>query len=50
MHGSLHRLARGLFLLLAFTACETAKPDETPRLIIDQPDDTEQKPAPPGHR
>jgi hypothetical protein len=50
MHGSLHRLAMGLFLLLALTACETAKPDETPRLIIDPPDDTEPKPAPSDRR
>lgn len=42
MHDALHRLALGVFLMLSFTACETAKPDETPRLIMDPPEDTEQ--------
>lgn len=44
MHDALHRLAIGLLLLLVFAACETAKPDETPRLIMDPPEDTEPKP------
>jgi len=44
MHGSLHRLTIGLLLMVVLAACETAKPDATPRLIMDQPEDTEQKP------
>lgn len=46
MDETLHRLALGLLLMLAFTACETAQPDKTPRLIMDPPEDTEQKPRP----
>jgi hypothetical protein len=46
MHDSIYRLAIGSLLLLASTACETAKPDETPRLIMDQPEEAEQKPGP----
>ena len=50
MQGSLHRLTIGLLLMFALTGCETAKPDATPRLIMDQPEDTEQKPEPPVPR
>ena len=30
----------GLIAVMAVTGCETAKPDETPRLIMEQPDET----------
>jgi len=50
MPDALHRLAIGLLLMLAFTACETAQPDQTPRLIMDPPEDTEQKPESSGPR
>lgn len=30
----------GLIVVMAVTGCETAKPDETPRLIMEQPDET----------
>ena len=33
-------LSRGLILVMTLTGCETAQPDETPSLIMEQTDDT----------
>lgn len=48
MPHSVYRFALALLLMCAFAGCETAKPDETPRLIMDPPEETEPPSTPPA--